>query len=281
MELIQNRNKDFLDIIRNSSKLNNAFSDKEFEELWNYFDFLTFRSQEVLLKDGAPADRLGLIIEGRAEYVVDSHKIVNLEVGDVFGESAFAREGTVRGDVIARTNTLCGIMTIKKYDQLLEDSPHLARHLRYFVDSIINERRNHLERIFYKDTTQYIALIAHDTKKDAMINFVKNNRSFFERFAIVATDSTGSRLYEEVGITLTRKVSAGPLGGDQAIGAMVAADNILAVFFFRDPLSPHAHHADIEALGRLCDVYDVPFATNVATASAILNEFTFHKPLPY
>ena len=60
------------------------------------------------------------------------------------------------------------------------------------------------------------------------------------------------------------------MGGDQAIGTLISTDNVCGVIFFRDPLSAHPHHADIEALGRLCDVYQIPFATNPGTAEAIL-----------
>jgi methylglyoxal synthase len=77
-------------------------------------------------------------------------------------------------------------------------------------------------------------------------------------------------LYKETGLVLGKKVASGPLGGDQAIGTLVSTDNICGIIFFRDPLSAHPHHADIEALGRLCDVYQVPFATNPGTAEAIL-----------
>ncbi|MBT5690200.1 MAG: methylglyoxal synthase, partial [Opitutae bacterium] len=75
----------------------------------------------------------------------------------------------------------------------------------------------------------------------------------------------------EAKILLSKKVKSGPLGGDQAIGQMISTDNIKGIIFFRDPLSPHPHHADIEALGRLCDVYQVPLATNPATATAVLD----------
>ena len=76
---------------------------------------------------------------------------------------------------------------------------------------------------------------------------------------------------------LSRKVASGPLGGDQAVGKMISTNNIRAVIFFRDPLSSHPHHADIEALGRLCDVYQIPFATNPSTAYAVLEYINRHE----
>ena len=70
---------------------------------------------------------------------------------------------------------------------------------------------------------------------------------------------------------LSRKVTSGPLDSDQAVGTMISTKNICSVIFFRDPFSAHPHHADIEALGRLCDVYQIPFATNPQSGEAILN----------
>ena len=92
-----------------------------------------------------------------------------------------------------------------------------------------------------------------------------------EQFSLIATGTTGSLLFKKTGLMLSRKVASGPLGGDQAVGTMISTANICGVIFFRDPLSTHPHHADIEALGRLCDVYQIPFATNPQSGEAILD----------
>ena len=92
-----------------------------------------------------------------------------------------------------------------------------------------------------------------------------------EKFPLIATGTTGSMLYKKTGLCLSRKVASGPLGGDQAVGTLISTKNICGVIFFRDPLSSHPHHADIEALGRLCDVYQIPFATNPQSGEAILD----------
>ena len=92
-----------------------------------------------------------------------------------------------------------------------------------------------------------------------------------EQFPLISTGTTGSLLFKKTDLTLSRKVASGPLGGDQAVGTLISTKNICGVIFFRDPLSSHPHHADIEALGRLCDVYQVPFATNPQSGEAILD----------
>lgn len=114
-----------------------------------------------------------------------------------------------------------------------------------------------------------IALIAHDRKKDELVGFVKNHVDFFREYDLVATGTTGGRIMDATGLNITRYLS-GPLGGDQQIGADVANQLIEAVFFFQDPLTSQPHEPDIRALGRLCDVHNVPMATNEKSAQLFI-----------
>jgi methylglyoxal synthase len=112
-----------------------------------------------------------------------------------------------------------------------------------------------------------IALIAHDGKKAELGVFAVRFKSFFEGIPIVATSTTGAML-EEKGFTVER-VASGPKGGDAQIAARVAEGTISGVIFFRDPMGKHPHEPDINMLLRLCDVHNVPLATNPATAELI------------
>lgn len=114
-----------------------------------------------------------------------------------------------------------------------------------------------------------IALIAHDRKKDDLVDFVKNHRNFFEKYDLVSTGTTGGRINQATDLDIHRYLS-GPLGGDQQIGSDIAMGKIKAVFFFRDPLQAQPHEPDIQALVRLCDVHQIPVATNVGTAELII-----------
>lgn len=110
-----------------------------------------------------------------------------------------------------------------------------------------------------------IALIAHDKKKTELINFVKENKEAFAKHRLYGTGTTGQLIIDQVGLEVSRKKS-GPLGGDQEIGSMVANGKLDIVIFFRDPLTAQAHEPDINALLRLCDLYQVPLATNLRSA---------------
>jgi len=113
-----------------------------------------------------------------------------------------------------------------------------------------------------------IALIAHDGKKAELIAFVKDHTAFFKKFHIVATATTGKHL--SLSGLKVKKVLSGPLGGDAQIAALVATGKCHAVIFLRDPLGMHPHDPDISMLLRICEVHDVPLATNPSSAKLIL-----------
>ncbi len=115
-----------------------------------------------------------------------------------------------------------------------------------------------------------IALIAHDQRKTAMLDFVGRYLDFFSTVPLVATGTTGRLLNERWGLNV-ECVAHGPHGGDLIIGGRVATGDIRAVIFFRDPLTAQPHEPDISALMRVCDVHHVALATNDATASAVVS----------
>jgi methylglyoxal synthase len=119
-----------------------------------------------------------------------------------------------------------------------------------------------------------IALIAHDRKKQEMLEFVRVHKSLLAQHKLVATATTGRLISENTGLEVTTFLS-GPLGGDQQIGALVATQNVDIVIFLRDPLTAQPHEPDITALLRVCDVHDVPLATNKTTAHLLLNAINF------
>lgn len=115
-----------------------------------------------------------------------------------------------------------------------------------------------------------IAIIAHDGMKAEMVQFLNKNKPLLDKedIQLVSTGTTGSKA-EKAGFKVNKMLS-GPLGGDAQIAARVAEGKTQMVFFFKDPLASHAHEADINMLIRVCDVHNVPLATNPATAELLL-----------
>jgi methylglyoxal synthase len=114
-----------------------------------------------------------------------------------------------------------------------------------------------------------VALIAHDRKKPEMIALCRDFQEMLAQEELVATKSTGG-LIEELTTLHVIRVNSGEKGGDLQIGSMIASDEIKAVVFLRDPLTAHPHEPDINAVLKICDVNNIPLATNIATARLVL-----------
>ncbi|QFT34285.1 methylglyoxal synthase [Roseibium porphyridii] len=115
-----------------------------------------------------------------------------------------------------------------------------------------------------------LALVAHDAKKDAMVEFAKRHEDKLAAFDLVGTGTTGGRVLEACPSLKLSRLKSGPLGGDQQLGAMIAEGKLQGLIFFVDPLSPMPHDVDVKALMRLATVYDMPMALNPSTADILL-----------
>lgn len=114
-----------------------------------------------------------------------------------------------------------------------------------------------------------IALIAHDKKKDSIIKLAIKHKDILAQHELYATGTTGTLIMGETGLNITR-MKSGPLGGDQQIGSMVAEGKLDLIIFLRDPLTAQPHEPDVSALLRLCDVQNIPLATNIKSAEIML-----------
>lgn len=114
-----------------------------------------------------------------------------------------------------------------------------------------------------------VAFISHDSKKKLMQNLCIAYRSILQKHHLYATGTTG-RLIEEVTALNIRKFLAGPIGGEEQLGAMIEQNQMDLVIFFRDPFSPRPNEPDINKVIRLCDMHNVPLATNIGSAELLL-----------
>lgn len=115
-----------------------------------------------------------------------------------------------------------------------------------------------------------IAIIAHDAKKELMTQFCIAYCGILSRHRLFATGTTGKLVADATGLEITRFLS-GSQGGDQQIGSLIACNEIDMLLIFSDPLDPKEHEPNVNSLLRICDVHNVPAATNIATAEALIH----------
>lgn len=116
---------------------------------------------------------------------------------------------------------------------------------------------------------KHIALIAHDTKKHELVEWVEKNKDILKSHFLCGTGTTARLIVDKTGLPV-KAYNSGPLGGDQQIGSRIVEGNIDFVIFFWDPLASQPHDPDVKALLRICAVYDIPVANNRATADFLI-----------
>jgi methylglyoxal synthase len=116
---------------------------------------------------------------------------------------------------------------------------------------------------------KHIALIAHDTKKHELVEWVEKNKEILKNHFLCGTGTTARLIVDKTGLPV-KAYNSGPLGGDQQIGSRIVEGNIDFVVFFWDPLASQPHDPDVKALLRICAVYDIPVANNRATADFLI-----------
>ena len=218
------------------------------------------------------------MVSGEVRLRHDGTEIEKVHPGQTFGEGAFSEDGTSFEQATSTLETVVVRLEMRNFENFLQQNYKAAQKLKQHFKDLHLKRLHEVEGISFTDERRFLALVAHNEMKPSLMEFAKNHQDKLRRFHLIATGTTGIKLYQETGLMLSKKVASGPLGGDQAIGKMISESSILGMIFFRDPLSAHPHHADIEALGRLCDVYQVPFATNPGGAAAILNHLLVDHP---
>ncbi len=122
-----------------------------------------------------------------------------------------------------------------------------------------------------------IALVAHDNKKQDLVEWAKFNRDLLAHHQIYATGTTGEMLERVLGFPIS-KLQSGPLGGDQQVGAMIVDDEINFLIFFWDPLEPMPHDPDVKALLRMAAVWNIPIACNRASADFMISSPLMDDP---
>ena len=260
-----------IEILQREGNLKHSFSNDEIQSLAKHLSIEVIQPETILMHKGEPSDSMVFVLKGLVQILDGERQLAIEKTGAIIGESLFSEEATRIADVQTIEPTTVGRLSIHDFENFLDQNQPLALKYREYFRAIRRARADQITAENYTDKRKYLALIAHNNMKESLMEFCSMHTNKLEKFPLIATGTTGSMLYKKTGLCLSQKVASGPLGGDQAVGTLISTQNICGVIFFRDPLSAHPHHADIEALGRLCDVYQIPFATNPQSGEAILD----------
>ena len=260
-----------IEILQREGNLKHSFSNDEIQSLAEHLSIEVIQPETILMHKGEPSDSMVFVLRGLVQILDGERQLAIEKTGAIIGESLFSEEATRIADVQTIEPTTVGRLSIHDFENFLDQNQPLALKYREYFRAIRRARADQITAENYTDKRKYLALIAHNNMKESLMEFCSMHTNKLEKFPLIATGTTGSMLYKKTGLCLSQKVASGPLGGDQAVGTLISTQNICGVIFFRDPLSAHPHHADIEALGRLCDVYQIPFATNPQSGEAILD----------
>ena len=260
-----------IEILQREGNLKHSFSNDEIQSLAEHLSIEVIQPETILMHKGEPSDSMVFVLKGLVQILDGERQLAIEKTGAIIGESLFSEEATRIADVQTIELTTVGRLSIHDFENFLDQNQPLALKYREYFRAVRRARADQITAENYTDKRKYLALIAHNNMKESLMEFCSIHTNKLEKFPLIATGTTGSMLYKKTGLCLSQKVASGPLGGDQAVGTLISTQNICGVIFFRDPLSAHPHHADIEALGRLCDVYQVPFATNPQSGEAILD----------
>ena len=260
-----------IEILQREGNLKHSFSNDEIQSLAEHLSIEVIQPETILMHKGEPSDSMVFVLKGLVQILDGERQLAIEKTGAIIGESLFSEEATRIADVQTIEPTTVGRLSIHDFENFLDQNQPLALKYREYFRAIRRARADQIAAENYTDKRKYLALIAHNNMKGSLMEFCSMHTNKLEKFPLIATGTTGSMLYKKTGLCLSQKVASGPLGGDQAVGTLISTQNICGVIFFRDPLSAHPHHADIEALGRLCDVYQIPFATNPQSGEAILD----------
>lgn len=235
--------------------------DDTWQRLLAMGDASTCAAGTQLINKSQRLKSLCLVTRGVVEVVLPDENRLVLRAPTIVGELSALSGQPPMADVFAHTDV--NMLQVSTND-LWALAQHDAEGFRTLFEELSALAHQRLQGNYHP--RPYVALVAHDGRKDELVAVAAQNRSYLRGQILLSTHNSAGLLAEELELPIHRRVNSGRLGGDQEIGAMVAASRVKAMVFLQDPLAPHAHLADVQALLRLCDVKNVPVATNPSTA---------------
>ena len=249
-------------------KLSSLYTE-EITTISPYFFVQKFFEGQVLMSKGDPGNYFAIILEGKVNIVKDEVIISNLSMGDLLGEMSLIYSEPRNANVVATSEGKIALMTFDDVESLRQAHPHIAVKLIKLLteESLSKWKANQSQ----EEKIDYIALIADTSKKKEMADLLTKYEAFLSAYPLTSTKATANFVSQQLGVSLKKTFEFGRLvGNDQTLGSLIMSGSIQAFIYLRDPLALEVQQTELDALLRLCDCYQVPLATNLYTAEAVL-----------
>ncbi len=231
-------------------------------------DMICHENGSVLIKENSYQEPLLLVETGQVEIVTPTGSHVTVQAPTVMGEQSILSGKATNARVLAKGTA--GVRVVKE-----ERIWDLVRSNTYGKDLLQSLTRLNLDRLKGRfHPKPYVALVAHDGRKDDLVATAKEFLPYLQQQPLLSTEHTGQRMQDELNLPIGRVVRSGPKGGDQEVGTLVVEGLVKAVLFFPDPLTSQPHFMDVGALQRVCDVCHVPIASNRGSAEHLLRSLS-------
>jgi methylglyoxal synthase len=243
------------------------FHTEEVQTLSHYVSPQKYFAGQVLMKKGTTGTYLGILLSGAVNIIDNATILKTNKAGELVGEIALVQSEPRSADVVAANDGAIAIITFDDIESLKQSHPDIAVKLIRVLTESVAQISAHTKQ----DTTEYVALLADAREEQKLIDFVTKHKLFFGDRPLAATTRFNELLERKTGVSARKAIDSHRLiGGEGAIGSLIVSGNILALIYLRDSLAKTAKQIDFDALSRFCDLNQVPFATNLATAEAIL-----------
>ncbi|CAI8172994.1 MAG: Methylglyoxal synthase [Prochlorococcus marinus str. MIT 9215] len=231
-------------------------------------DMACHENGSVLIRENSRDNPLLLIETGQVEINTSYGNKVIVQAPTVMGEQSLLSGKPTNATVIAKGTA--GSRAVKE-----ESFWELIRTNTYGKELLQSLTRLNLDRLKGRfHPKPYVVLVADDARKDDLFKTAEEFTTYLQKQPLLSTESNSKRMQEELNLPVGRVVRSGPKGGIQEVGTLVLEGLVKAVFFFPDPLTSQPHFMDTGALQRVCDVCQVPIATNRASAKHLLRSLS-------
>lgn len=243
------------------------FYTEEVEIISEYFSIHKFFDLQLLMPQKGQDNSFGIILFGEVSIIDDNIESASRARGDLLGEMALLQPNYRKADFVAASDGEIAIMTFDDIEKLKLKHPCLAVKL---ISVVTHDIVQYLRQTGKTNSTESIILLADDNLFSDLLNLVKDHLHIINRFSIITTENLGDFLQQTTDLKIAQLIDPNLLMlGDKAIGSPVLLDQVKAIIYLRNALMNQTHPASVEAISRLCDVYQVLFSTNLLTANAI------------